>query len=337
MSGRRGFTVLETMLAAAMGSLVLVAVVVLLGMVDRTERLTSRRERDTATLAQLHMVMDRTFGSLVMMDGVTLSVPQPGDRSGKDGPPPARPRMLLEPVGSRNSARPPASDLPAQRLEVVVEKSPVPPGWGGGPLMDTSYAMDDPDVVATRGVFEVRPGRGRDRAADGTWTLWWRPLPPHDDGREALAFRLEPGQDERAVVVADGLTECQWLAFKNRQRGSEIAASKFDELPAYMEMQVATVSGITANWMFEVQWSNGPETGAEAELIAAARAQGAGPGATGATGATGSTGAPGGPAPAVTPAVPPGVVKPGAAHPVVDSDLGQQGARPPKRKGAGPR
>src|SRR5438045_2227151 len=84
-------------------------------------------------------------------------------------------------------------------VAVVVAKGPVPPGWGGGVMVDTSYMAEDPDARAVRGVFEVRPGRGKGAARDGTWTLWWRPLPPAADEKNAAAYVLEPGEDPRAV------------------------------------------------------------------------------------------------------------------------------------------
>jgi hypothetical protein len=306
---RAGFTLIETLLASALGSIVVLGIVVLLGVIDRTERLTGARERDTAALAQLHLIMERSFDSLVMMDGMLLNPRPERSRPGtietlrSGGASEAvRPRMLLEAEGGARSARPPRNDMGRQRLELVLAKSPTPPGWGGGVMVDTSYMAEDPEVRAVRGVFEVRPGQGKRAAREKTWTLWWRPLPPAADEAGAGAYLLDPTEDERAVVVAEGLTECQWVAFKERKRGGEIVASRFDELPAYMEMQVRTASGLAANWMFEVQWSNGPETGAEADTLAEIMQPGgpAGTGATGATGAAGAAGAAGTPVKPIT-------------------------------------
>src|SRR4051812_9245590 len=98
MKSARGFTILETVLAASMGALLVVVVVGLLGMIDRTERLTSRRQRDTATLAQTHEIMDRAFGSLVMVDSTTPM---------KQGIGASRPRMVLEAAGKDTGPRPP--------------------------------------------------------------------------------------------------------------------------------------------------------------------------------------------------------------------------------------
>jgi hypothetical protein len=168
--------------------------------------------------------------------------------------------------------------------------------------MDTSYMAEDDQIRAARGVFELRPGRphpdtggqaargtvGRGAVDDGTWTLWWRALPPTSGGKGAAAYMIDPREDGRAAVVAEGLTECKWTAFKERQRGPSIVAGQFTELPAYMEMEVRTVSGLQVNWMFEVQWTVGPETQQEADDAAAAGALlGAAGGAAGDTGTTG--------------------------------------------------
>ena len=110
------------------------------------------------------------------------------------------------------------------------------------------------------------------------------------------------------------------MAFKERKRGGEIAASRFDELPAYMEMQVTTAGGLHQNWMFEVQWMNGPETAEEAEKMASVM-QAGGPAAM--TGATGPTGAAGGAGPAAAP----GVTAGGGAAGVPPPKGGQPGVK----------
>ncbi len=119
----------------------------------------------------------------------------------------------------------------------------------------------------SRGVFELRPdtatrwadpGSRSARAAAGSdgWTLWWRPLP-----REAPVDprQLDPTADELAVPLASGLTRCRWRVFANRRQGDEINAVWMHELPAYVMLDVQTTAGLSASWVFEVGWTNGPE------------------------------------------------------------------------------
>ena len=40
-------------------------------------------------------------------------------------------------------------------------------------------------------------------------------------------------------------------------------ASAVTEMPAYMELEFTTASGLTAQWMFDVSWSVGAELGSE--------------------------------------------------------------------------
>jgi hypothetical protein len=52
----------------------------------------------------------------------------------------------------------------------------------------------------------------------------------------------------------------QWLAFKDRERLPALEARMLHDLPAHMELNVRMSSGYVANWMFEVAWTNGPES-----------------------------------------------------------------------------
>jgi hypothetical protein len=167
-----------------------------------------------------------------------------------------------------------------QRLEVLVSRTPVPPGFGRSNTVEVMEAMTALPTGPQRGAFELRPDVSTPAAALGDantvdmnnpgWTLWWRPLPPNVGEQAPDPYAMDPAQDPAAVVIATGLQECQWQAYKTvtdpvtgkskgREKISEMEASSLQDLPAYFEMSVRTVSGQTAKWMFEVGWSNGPE------------------------------------------------------------------------------
>jgi hypothetical protein len=101
--------------------------------------------------------------------------------------------------------------------------------------------------------------------------------------------------------------QCSWQAYKSvtdptsptkilgRQQLTELSATGLQDLPAYVEMKVSTASGLTANWMFEVGWTNGPETMDEAQQDGTL-AGGGGPGGPGGGPGNGRFGGgPGGP------------------------------------------
>jgi hypothetical protein len=126
--------------------------------------------------------------------------------------------------------------------------------------------MPESSGQAIRGVFELRPSLKDDGepvfSQDGSvraWTLWWRPLPrlAQDDDGTVRQVGVTPGVP---VEVATDLAYCRWQVFDDRKRQADFAAVYFRDLPAYIEMEVMTVSGVWANWMFEVDWATGSES-----------------------------------------------------------------------------
>jgi hypothetical protein len=280
----RAFTMLETLMAASLGAIVVLACLGIFASMDRTDRATALRFDQTSALSRVHLVMTRVFGNLVMSDvqidagGGREATPEEGvDIRG------VRPRIMLEGDGSpslKGSLR--AAGIGGggrpQRLEVVVSRAPVPAMMTSARGEAMAMALYEPSIYAgpaTRGVFELRPELPRERArALGVpgidprrpgYTLWWRPLPHESGGAEGELFSMEPEKDPMAVPIASGLEKCRWIAFSKRERKDAFRALQFQDLPAYMEMEVRTTTGLTANWMFEVDWINGPETQEELE------------------------------------------------------------------------
>ena len=290
---RRGFTMVETLMAATLGAAVVLVCVGLFASMERTDRATALRFDQTSALSRVHLVMRRTFGNVVMSDtsvrggplGSATAVPAPagGEPPKESG---VRPRILLETDRSTKAA---GAGAAPQRLEVVLSKAPVPPVLNTSRGEALAMAAYEPTVYAgpaLRGVFELRPdpafAKARNWGVPGLdprktgWTLWWRPLPHTDEGAAGALFTMSPEEDPRATPIASGLEKCRWLAFNKRKRADEFNATQFQELPAYMELEVRTTTGLTAHWMFEVDWINGPETAEELEEQRATQVAGVG-------------------------------------------------------------
>lgn len=123
-------------------------------------------------------------------------------------------------------------------------------------------------VRAIRGAFELRPQpltaaqaaafeRGEWPEEARAWQMWWVPLRPRESG-------LEPAERESPEVameflVASNLRYVEWKMFDDKEHKSAMVATWEQQLPAYVEVSVQTVSGLNANWMFEVDWGRGPE------------------------------------------------------------------------------
>ena len=271
---RRGFTLLETILAGLIGTLVLSACIGLFGLLDRSDRRLGARFEDVLAMGRLRTAVSRAMDTLVMSTD-----PQPAGSDGRNLPenpatPLPPPRFVLEPdlapslTGLMRRANIAGKEgSPPQRFELVLARSPVPPPRG----RETAPAHGR---RAVRGVFELRPDRRRERdhgsyavkGDEAGWTLWWRPLRIPSgpttgtaQGDDADTRWMDPSQDPAAVEIISGLERCQWTVYQDREKRTTYSAIWALGLPAYVELSVRTTAGVNAAWMFEVGWSNSPE------------------------------------------------------------------------------
>lgn len=194
-------------------------------------------------------------------------------RPGAPKPLPA-PRMLLTPD-------PAIADVPmshrlarmqvgvaTQRFELVLNYIPV---VTGATVRKTAQESDDdqqrksaPDVTdagsAVRGRFFLQPNPLTAPNRPISWTLFWQPLRAPDGAASADSRLVELVPAGRAVPIATDLAYCRWQVFEDRARKTEFQATWYDDLPAYVEMEVETVGGLWASWMFEIDSSRGQES-----------------------------------------------------------------------------
>lgn len=159
-----------------------------------------------------------------------------------------------------------------------------------------------------RGAFEIRPmltDENIEAHKEGKpilYQLWWNPLPAAKDTSKTSPLSTtsteaatQPADDPRTlqawgepVLLADNLVKCHWQFFSTGEKRSEHNAVWDRELPAYVEFEIQTKTGLYENWMFEVGWTKGPELAAMEDIAGAGGAGGpggpAGPGAVGADG-----------------------------------------------------
>lgn len=192
-------------------------------------------------------------------------------------------------VGEAESMRVRASKFTTtpQRLQVVVQSSPVPQA---GALSDVDALLkrvarqrakekreerlrkskndrsvgdagaaqvedeeDPPSLLAAhRGDLELRPMSPPNpgRPSPG-WEMWWTPQSPPD-----LPDSAPEGEPYR---VATNLAYVRWRVFQGRTFHEEFVTKVVDDLPAYLELEVQTLGGLEASWLFELNWSVGSE------------------------------------------------------------------------------
>lgn len=175
----------------------------------------------------------------------------------REAPAPTRPRVSLytDPNLASSAMMRRAGvqgDVRPQRFEMLLADAPIRDSGAPG----TSVVEDDlpaaPELLTpvgrvVRGAFELRPTETNDgREIPGSWSIWW--VQADGDGRATSSIR-----------VAEGLSYVHWRCFQKRERLDTYQAIGSTELPAYIEMDVETTSGLTASWMFEIGWFTGSD------------------------------------------------------------------------------
>lgn len=326
---RRAFTLLEMMLASILGAAVVLASFSLMAAMSSTDDRTKERNKASAELSRAHQAFRKAFGSVV------VKAPQPrtanrnanagaiaDPKSGATDPNKPEglkqdnpddqtpPRVLLE-----NDTVTPGQ----QRLELVVSEPPIMAGVDGTPLPGERAEW----YSKTRGAFELRPakaGEGFDlfwvvyplESASGITDTGEAELPGADPKVEGTAPPpIEPAVGSAysdtfpkealaSLLISRNLAKCNFRLVRSGENGkveplTEARVGTEDELPAYLELDIATNQGQSATWMFEVGWTVEPRTTLSARAAEQARRarDAAKPGAAlgGGTSGAGRTGA----------------------------------------------
>lgn len=157
-----------------------------------------------------------------------------------------------------------------QRLEVVLSRPPVPvpKSIAAGVFPEAGTGEDEfSDATAVtasrlfRGIYELQPTPAGERGPSGerprpftTWSLWWRPMPPATREEETADGKVREFDLAPPTLIASDLTYARWQFFGDRTYKHEYSAAYYSELPAYVQLEVQTASGIWSSWMFEVDF-----------------------------------------------------------------------------------
>lgn len=270
-ASRAGFSLIELMLATALAGLVIAGATSILGLVARAEQTLSTRHRQVTQMAGLHGALQDAFGSIVVsetsrpsgnddedpreeisLQGVRdrESIEQILSRVVDATGEPVRPRMILARDGRAFAGRGPGaagSSPSGQFFELVVSRPP-----GGYSLPERLQGEDRAAVqnsrLSPRGVLELRADPDRPE----TSILWWRPL-QHDG--TGFYETVAGDRDRQALKLLEGVEAMRWRVFADRERRETFVATWHPDLPAYIELELRTSTGLYANWMFEIDWS----------------------------------------------------------------------------------
>lgn len=281
---RRSFTLIETVLAAVLASVVVLGCMSAFFALSRTDKTLSARFYEANDLARIQRTMQRAFTSLVLSPNASLdeeetdgllaesetgdaAVDENGELIADELTP--RARIILEPDldpmltsmlrRSRYAAGGGGSSVAVpQRLELVLSSVPIRPpsvqstAWASALVGVDDLAEEQADgqeeYTGVRGAFVLRPddqastqtlsrqSRGDDRIG---WSLWWQPL----DGRS------DPAR------VASGLAACHFQMFFGREMLDSLTAHSTTAMPTYIKVEVETLTGLYADYLFEVVWT----------------------------------------------------------------------------------
>lgn len=183
------------------------------------------------------------------------------------------PMMRLPITGAEDRGISAPASWKPQRLEVVLARPPVPlprmtaDGRGISPFPEAESGREEfteEEVAGTklfRGIFELQPVPAGDRGPGGsparsilTWALYWRPMPPGALLESGESGRVDEFDLAPPSLIASDLTYLRWQFYDDRIKKTEFATAYVRMLPAYVEMEVQTASGIWNSWMFEVDF-----------------------------------------------------------------------------------
>lgn len=289
---RRAFTLLEVVLAAMVGALMVMAAFMALSGMERTNQRLAARATEQVQLERAQLVIYRALNALAMSDAPSppgrWRERQPG-RGGAPPPPPAPtapPEQAPGEPGARAVSAPqpepparfilradPASErtppawnagTPPQHLELTLSQPPIVPDRPDDEFADWRMPMTNHqglalDVHTHRGRFELVPVEATpvDAPPRTEYQLWWRPLPPLPVGLDQLD--TTPFSDP-PVLVADHLRWAWFEVFAGRRKQSDnFTATWVVDLPAYVRFEAMTASGLYADWLFELGWTSAPE------------------------------------------------------------------------------
>lgn len=240
----RAFTLIEILMAASLGVIVASACIGLFAAIQRADTKSKQRTASIEAMSRLHRTLQRT------MRTVLLDLPKPRPAGSTDPIDVPETRVALSETSDG-----------MQTLEVTLSQPPIMGLVAGRPSDPVTRYQP------VKGVFEMRRPATAESVRSGKQApiqLWWT---PYKTGIDEL-------NTDAQVKVADSIDALSFrFAKTNEQKQLEkmrtASFADWSQIPAYVEVQVTTIDGNQAQWMFEVSGSTGMEPGqnqADADL-----------------------------------------------------------------------
>lgn len=249
---RRGFTVIELVLALMLSAIVAMSAMSVMWMLASTDERLARRFDDQGELVITQTAVRRAMGSLIAAKPKNPAPTQDANREPKDGEQAEAPEddpgadladLITSVTGDENLAAELTSGIGADRpnfelyfdqvgglmlpaLEVKVMESPVPPPVGGA---GEAAALGVEQFLPVRGVFESL------ELGDGL-ALQWRPIDPA--GPPTLLIR--------------NLEAIEWYCLPHKEDWVDVHAAYIQKsFPAGVRLVMWTNNGTQVDWFFD--------------------------------------------------------------------------------------
>lgn len=293
---RRGFTILELVLASAIATLVILGAFAVFTAMNKSDRRLAAQYAHVSEIERTRRAFLNTFTSLVMSDRpmarrtssestarATPVTPKPGsaeasatgDTGGSKSDSPAvrppPPRIVL---GTSDSTDFFGQSM--QRLEVVLSRTPVPAKTSSveyKPIND-AHLVNDKDAPrnntateggsqAIRGAFILRsqetpPAYEARRDSVNVQELWWVPLPPPAEEGDETERPMAASAGNPTRLLTD-IVQCRWQFFQKDEWHDALEVTWSNDLPAYVKVTIELANGNRTEWLLEVDFTTGAE------------------------------------------------------------------------------
>jgi prepilin-type N-terminal cleavage/methylation domain-containing protein len=238
-SSRRAFSLIELVMAVGLSAIIAAVAMGFFFSMTRADAASAQRTDTTVQMSRIHRALQRTFRTMLLDTAPA--------RTGENRQ--ARISLVETALGPR--------------LELTLTRPPVLGLIGGKPMEPATQHSTAVGALELRRPFRntLAPARTTDPNAPEELELWWT---PYD-----LATRQpvkDPDGQNQGVRIATGIAQLD-IRFaktgenKRLEKQSTAEISTWDNVPAFVDVQLIMVNGQRASWLLEVAAAGGTAPG----------------------------------------------------------------------------
>ncbi|MCU0688968.1 MAG: prepilin-type N-terminal cleavage/methylation domain-containing protein [Phycisphaerales bacterium] len=236
---RRAFSLIELVMAVGLSAIIAAVAMGFFFSMTRADAASAQRTDATVQMSRIHRALQRTFRTMLL----DTAAPRTGENRQ------ARISLVETALGPR--------------LELTLTRPPVLGLIGGKPMDPATQHSTAVGALELRRPFRttITPARTTDPNAPEELELWWT---PYD-----LASRQpvkDPNGQTQGVLIATGIAQLD-IRFaktgenKRLEKQATAEISTWDNVPAFVDVQLTMINGQRASWLIEVAAAGGVSPG----------------------------------------------------------------------------